>query len=98
MCRPAEGAYALQLALGALRALLAGQVDGASARHVSCEAVMACVQQSKDRLVRGAALPLLELLAAAAPKPRLARMLEVRAYPTAPILRVMLCSATIMRL
>ncbi len=70
-------AYALQLALSALRILLASQPEDGSSRHVSYEAVMGCIQRCGDRLVQNAALSLLGLLAAAMPQQHLARLTEV---------------------
>ncbi len=77
VCRRAESAYALQLALSALRILLASQPEDGSSRHVSYEAVMDCIQHCDDRLVQNAALSLLGLLAAAMPQQHLIRLTEV---------------------
>ena len=78
VCRRAEGAYALQLALSALRILLASQPEDGSSCHVSYEAVMDCIQHCDDRLVQNAALSLLGLLAAAMPRQHLTRLTEAR--------------------
>jgi hypothetical protein len=77
MCRRVEGAYALQLALSAMHALLAEQPEDGCSHHVSFEAVMDCLRHCDDRLVQNAALSLLGLLAAAMPQQQLARLIEV---------------------
>ena len=77
LCRRAEGAYALQLTLGALGALLADNAEGLLSSAVSFEAAMACVLRSDDRLIWNAALSLLALLSAHMPKQQLSQMLEV---------------------
>ena len=81
MCRRAEGAYALQLALSALRILLASQPEDGASRHVSYEAIMDCIQRCEDRLVQNAALSLLGLLAAAMPQQHLTRLAKVSSNP-----------------
>lgn len=75
--RRAEGAYALQLALSAVRLLLASQPEDGCSRHVSYEAILDCVQRCSDRPVQNAALSLLGLLAAAMPQQQLNRLTGV---------------------
>ena len=77
LCRRLEGAYALQLTLGALRALLANEAEGPPSSAVRFEAVMACVLRSDDRLIWNAALSMLALLSADMPQQQLSQMLEV---------------------
>ena len=81
VCRRAEGAYALQLALSALRFLLASQPEDGSSRRVSYEAVMDCIQCCSNPLVQNAALSLLGLLVAAMPQQHLTRLTEVPYKP-----------------
>ena len=83
-CRHAEGAYALQLALSALRILLASQPEDGASRHVSYEAIMDCIRSCEDRLVQNAALSLLGLLAAAMSQQHLTRLAEVSSKPLSP--------------
>ena len=93
VCRRAEGAYALQLTLSALRFLMASQPEDGCSRYVSYEAVMDCIQRCSDRLVQNAALSLLSLLAAAMPQQHLTRLTEV---PTKPSV-VVTCACSLQR-
>ncbi len=77
MRRRAEAAYALQLALSAMRALLSEQPEDGCSRQVSFDAVMDCLRHCNDRLVQSAALSLLGLLAATMPQQHLAQLIEV---------------------
>ena len=72
-----RAAYALQLALGALRAVVE-RTGAAAAPGVDLQAVLACVQQAASPLVRNSALALLERLASWLPHGQLEHVLQVQ--------------------
>lgn len=80
VCRAASrAAYALQLALGALRATVE-RTGAAAAPGVDLQAVLACAQRAASPLVRAGALALLEGLAPWLPHAQLECVLQVRPY------------------